>query len=141
MALNLANIRAGLAANLATVPGLAVSAYYDQTANNVPPIGLIRPNPETLIDYHESMRNGVEIAHMLVEVFAGAQGDVNAQQALDGYVASSGTSSVRAALESDRTLGGACQDLIVIECRSYTDYTRPDAATLVGAQWVVDVLA
>jgi len=142
--LDLAELRAGLAANVGAIVGLAVSPYYDATANSVPPFGIVRPNPEVLIDYHAAMQDGLEIAHMLVEVYAGAvgqNGDVTAQQLLDQYVASSGPSSVREAIESDRQLAGACQDLIVTACRSYTEYPRPDGATLVGAQWAIDVYA
>lgn len=143
-ALDLAAVRAGLAANVSAIAELTVSPYYDATATNVPPFAIVRPNPEVLIDYHEAMQDGLEIAHMLVEVYAGAVGsggDVAAQQRLDQYVASSGASSVREAIESDRQLGGASSDLVVTACRSYTEYPRPDGATLVGAQWALDVFA
>jgi hypothetical protein len=87
------------------------------------------------------MRNGVEYWHLVVQAYAGAHDDVTAQQTLDAYLSSSGTSSVKTAIEADQTLGGACQGLLVTELRGYTEFSRPDGATLIGAEWDIQVTA
>jgi hypothetical protein len=78
---------------------------------------------------------------LVVQAYAGAIDDIAAQQTLDAYLSSTGTSSVVVAIESDLTLGGACNSLIVRECRGYTEFSRPDGATLIGAEWDVEVHA
>jgi hypothetical protein len=54
-----------------------------------------------------------------VQVIVSKVSDRNAQSNLDGYCNPSGSSSVKAALESDKTLGGLVQDLRVTEARDY----------------------
>jgi hypothetical protein len=42
-----------------------------------------------------------------------------AQNSLDAYVSSTGSSSIKLALESDKTLGGVAYDVRVTEVRNY----------------------
>jgi hypothetical protein len=140
---NLTAIRTGLKTNLNTLtaanPTLTVSAYVMNNPN--PPLIWVRPNPDVLIDYHLAMRDGYETWHLVVQAYAGAIDDIAAQQTTDAFLASTGTSSVKAAVESDLTLGGACNGLLIRECRGYTEFSRPDGATLIGAEWDVEVHA
>jgi hypothetical protein len=46
-------------------------------------------------------------------VVVGRASERTAQNALDGYLSYEGATSVRAAIEGDRTLGGVVQNLIV----------------------------
>lgn len=139
MAADLTAIRTGIAANLGTIAGVTVSPYV--LSNPTMPVIWVRPAFETLVDYHEAMRDGLETWSLLVQAYTGALGDVDAQKNLDAFVSSTGTQSIKKALETDRTLGGAAADLIVELCRGYQEYTRPDGGTLLGAEWVVLVRA
>jgi hypothetical protein len=140
---DLSAIRNGLAANLAPIAvadtTVTVSAYV--ISDPKPPVIWIRPTADTLISYHAAMQNGVERWLLTIEAFAGALADLAAQQRLDAFVSSAGSVSVKAAAESDRTLGGACQTLQVLECHNYAEYSRPDGGTLLSAIWDVEILA
>ena len=131
----LADIRAGLAANLSTLLGVQVSAYV--LANPTLPVIWIRPSSASGTDYHRAMQDGAEDWNMLVQAYVGTVSDIAAQKKLDEFLASKGATSVKAALESDRTLGGAAEDLIVQSCSGYLEYARPDGSTALGAEWQV----
>jgi len=135
--------RTALAANLAPLitdtPQLLISAYV--VANPDPPVIWVRPSPDILIEYHQAMRDGAEFWHLMIQAYAGAYADVEAQQILDSWISPTAPQSVKAAVEDDRTLGGSCQDLHVLECRNYSEFLRADGSTLIGAEWAVDVLA
>ncbi len=122
---------------MGTVTNVTTTPYRVNSPK--PPFAWVVPNPKVLIEYHQAMVNGLEIWHMRVEVYAGANNDIGAQQALDAMVTGSGAANVKAAIESDKTLGGACSSLIVTEVGGYAEYTRPDGATLIGASWDIDV--
>jgi hypothetical protein len=140
---DLTALRVGLKTNLQSLiaanPTLTVSAYVMN--NPTPPVVWVRPALDILIDYHLAMKNGYEAWHLLVQAWAGAIDDVSAQQTADAYLASTGTSSVKTAIESDRTLGGACNDLFIHECRGYAEFSRPDGVSLVGAEWDIEIVA
>lgn len=135
---DLTSIRNGLAANLATVPNMTVSKYV--VLEPKPPLFIIRPHPDTLIDHHQAMVEGAAIWHMIVEAYAGALDDEAAQQLLD-VLCSSGASSVRAAIEADVTLGGACAQAVVVRCRNYREFASPENTWLITATWDIDIHA
>ena len=138
MSTSIRSIRRALAANLESIPGCQVSAYV--LANPTLPTLWVRPATDEAIEYHRAMGNGVENVHMTVQAYFGTSGDIAAQERLDDLLASTGTKSVKAAIESDRTLGGAADDLVVQSCSGYQEYARPDGTTAFGAQWNVLVL-
>lgn len=129
----LANVRAGMAANLSALNGIQVSAYV--LASPSLPVIWVRPAPDIGITYHQAMRNGLEEWSMLVQAYVADTLDIGAQKALDNLIA--GSTSVRAALEADKTLGGAAQDLMVESCSGYRQYGKPDGTTAHGAEWSV----
>lgn len=133
----LAAIRAGLAANLASVRGVQVSAYV--LANPTLPVIWVRPATEP-VQYHKAMGNGHDEWMMVVQAYVGTASDLGAQKKLDELLASSGATSVKAAIESDKTLAGAAADLMVTSCSGYLEYSRPDGTTALGAEWNVRVL-
>ena len=135
---SLADIRAGIAANLATLQGMNVSAYMQ--ASPTLPMIWVRPSAPDGIEYHRAFADGVENWTMLVQAFVGVSSDIGAQKLLDTLLASSGATSVKAAIESDKTLGGAAQSLIVTTCTGYQEYGRPDGTTTwLGCEWTVVV--
>jgi hypothetical protein len=54
-----------------------------------------------------------------VVVIVGRADERTAQNRIDAFVSSTGASSVKLAIESDKTLGGKAFDTIVTEMRSY----------------------
>jgi hypothetical protein len=129
---DLAAIRAALAANLATVDGLEVSAYA--MSNPTPPAAEIVPG-ETA--FHLASQNGLESWGFVVSVFVPtAGGDIGSQQALDALAV-----QVRDALESDPTLAGAAQDVTVQSASGYSTYARESGGDVLGMRFQVEVYA
>lgn len=103
------DIRAGLATNLATISGLRTSVDIPDNPN--PPIAVIGIEN---VQYDQSYQRGLVEYNFLVTVIASRASDRWAQRKLDEYT-STGASSVKAAIESDKTLGGAAYDVRVIQ--------------------------
>lgn len=143
MTVTLANIRAGLAANLAgvvlsdgTVPQCSGYVLENPTA----PSFDIEPG-ETSFD--EAFNRGLDIWTMTVRALVAHNADVAAQQKLDEMCAPSGAGSVKAAIESDRTLGGVAQTLKVTTRSGYRKialYSRNEVFYL-SAEWSVEIYA
>jgi hypothetical protein len=128
-------IREGLAANLSTIPGLAESAYL--LSNPTMPAAEIQPGE---ITYDQAHQRGLDEIMMTVRVFVGAGLNEGAQKLLDLMLAASGEYSVKTALESDRTLGGAADDIHVTSCTGPRIFTRDAMPSAIGAEWTVRVL-
>lgn len=139
MSASIQQIRAGIAANLATIQGVQVSAYT--LPNPTPPTVWVFPD-ET--DYHEASQNGLAFAKMAVRALVGTIADQGAQILMDQMLDPAGAKSVKAAIESDRTLGGLVSDLVVERHNGYQlmkNPVAPDTAPqYLVAQWQVLVL-
>ena len=103
----LSDLRTGLANRLATITGLRSSATIPD--NPQPPIAVVVPSR---ILYDTAMGRGSDEYEFTVTVIVGRVHDRTSQTNLDAYCASSGSASVKAAIEADRTLGGKA-----IDCR------------------------
>ena len=130
---DLANIRAGLAANIAVITGIQVSPYT--LANPTPPCVEIVPAD---VEYDRTFGDGVDKLNITVRVFVGMANEISAQKRLDEYLASSGAKSIKAAIEASPALGGACDDLQVTTATGYRVYGAE--GRLLGAEWNVEVL-
>jgi hypothetical protein len=131
-------LRLGLAANLEAGLSVPVSPYV--LSNPSMPIVWVRPSYDTLVTYHEAMRSGVETWSLIIQAYVGALTDsAEGQKLLDELVSSTGPGSVKLAAESDPTLGGVAANAYVTACRSYAEFTRPDGATVLGAEWLVEI--
>ena len=102
----LAAIRDGLGNNLATISGLRVAE--EVIDNPQPPVAMISLSN---IDYHTDMRFGAKY-NFTVQVIVGRASERHAQRTLDLYVNPVGASSVKAGVESNRTLGGVVSDVV-----------------------------
>lgn len=118
---SLSALRDGIAANLSTIVGLRVSAFVPDNIN--PPLAIITPQN---IEYHKSFQNGLNTYNFIVSVFVGRVSERSAQNTLDAYCAPSGASSIKSAIESDRTLSGSAYDLVVSDMRNYGSVTIGD---------------
>jgi len=65
-----------------------------------------------------------------VSVVVGRSAERTAQTALDGYLSYEGATSVRAALEADRTLGGVVSNLLVESAGNIATMDGNDAVYL-----------
>lgn len=137
----LADIRAGLAANLsAAITDAQITGYL--MSSPTPPCFEIEP---LSVAYDKAMGRGHDEWRLTVRGIVSVTSDIGAQKRLDRWLKSSGGESVKAALESDRTLGGVCDDLRVEDIpepayRHYASQSAPGANYL-GAEWTVLVIA
>jgi hypothetical protein len=119
----LEQVTEGLATNLETISGVQVSAWM--LASPTPPaIHVVPP----AIEYHQAMQNGFAELTFTVQAFVALNSDIGAQKLLAQMRAPTGSGSVKAAIEADRTLGGVVKDLIV---RSSAE---PQVLTLEGGR-------
>lgn len=110
----IAELRAGLATNLATISGLRTSAFVPD--NPTPPIAVVVPSR---VDFDTTMGRGLDTYTFDVIVIAARATERSAQQVLDGYCNPTGSTSVKAAIETDKTLGGKANGLRVTDLSSY----------------------
>lgn len=132
---SVSQLRSGIAANLASIAGLRTAAIVPDQVN--PPVAVILPDG---ITFDRTMRRGMDEYGYRVLLIVDRVDWRTGQQAMDAYCAPSGPSSVKAAIESDRTLGGAAQDLRVSEMRNYGT-NQINGADYLTAEFVVTVYA
>lgn len=112
MTASVSAIRAALAANVATISGMRTLARVPEIIN--PPMAVVMPPS---IEFDKAMGRGLDQYEFNIVIFVERMDSRNAEGLLDGYAASAGATSVKAAIESARTLGGACSDLRVTAMR------------------------
>lgn len=132
---NITELREGIAANLATIPGLRTSATIPDNPN--PPIAIVQLSR---VQYHQDFKRGMTEYNFAVQVVVGRVDERSAQQRLDLYCSSTGDYAVGLAIESDRTLGGKAFDCIVTEMTNYGSVLISDV-TYLAAEFNVRVLA
>lgn len=132
----MAQIREGLAVNLSTISGVQVSAYM-LAAPTPPAIHIVPP----AVEYHLAMQGGLGRLTFTVQAFVAFGTDIGAQKLLDTMRAPTGTQSVKAALEADRTLANVVKDLLVRSSDEPVIVTLPTSGTqLLSCDWTVTVL-
>lgn len=92
------------------------------------------------INYDQAMGRGLDEWWWVVRGFVSGSSDIGGQRNRDEMLRSSGARSVKAALEQDRTLGGACHALRVVEALPRS-WTVGDTEQLIGAEWRVRLMA
>lgn len=125
------DIRKGLADNLSAIEGLRVSDVMVDAPR--PPQAVITP---LRVDYDLNARRGADEYQFVVTLLVGRADSRTAQNSLDAYVV--GPNSVKAAIEADRTLGGAANTCRVIEMRNYGAVSVGDTLYL-GCEFLVEV--
>lgn len=142
----LAAIRAGLVTNLnvlkTTYQDMQISPYI--LSNPTLPTIWVKPTPGGVTEYHQAMEtmgnpDGQLTWSITVQAFVATGGDITAQMVLDELLNTTGPHSVKAAIEADKTLAGAAEDLVVRRVTSYQEYQRADGTMALGAEWVVEV--
>jgi len=111
-------IRSGLATNLGTITGLRSGPTIPDNVN--PPYAIIAPSS---VDYHRAFNNALSTYNFTITLVVGRVSERTAQNNLDAYCSPTGSSSIRVAIESDKTLGGVVFDTIVTGMRNYGSVT------------------
>jgi hypothetical protein len=132
---SITDIRNGLATNLGTIPGLRTSA--ELIDNPSPPVALVNLDS---IEYDQAYQSGLTLYTFTITVIVGRAAERTMQRKLDSYMFPDGEQSVKVAVESDRTLSGACQDLRVTSAGSVGSITINDQ-TYLAAEFTVTVYA
>jgi hypothetical protein len=111
---SITDLRAGLATQLGNVPGLRTTTETPDTIS--PPIAIVNVGN---ISYDRAFQRGLDEYNFVITVIVGRVGERTAQRLLDSYISTTGTSSVKLAIELDKTLGGKCDTLRVTDMRNY----------------------
>jgi hypothetical protein len=124
---SVSDIATGLQARLATISGVRAYSYQPEQLN--PPFAYPVLNT---VSYHQTMGMGSAMTQFdwTVYVVVGRWVDRVAITNLDGFLSPTGASSIRAALEGDLTLGGACQNLVVSSSANISALEQDDAEYL-----------
>jgi hypothetical protein len=128
-------LRTGLATNLATISGLRTANLIPDQVN--PPIAII--TPET-ITYDTAFARGLDEYNFTILVVVHRVAERSAQSSLDAFCNPTGSTSIKTAIESDRSLGGTAQTLRVTNLRTYQALSVGDVDYL-AAEFSVVVYA
>lgn len=132
----ISSLRDALKTRLATITGLRA---FDVIPDNfAPPAAIVAPPMR--IQYGSSLGNAWSTATFTVRILVAKANDRNAQDKLDAYLDASGASSVIAAIEADRTLGGAANIARVLTCQGVGVYDYA-GVPLLGAEFTIEVIA
>lgn len=107
--MSITGIRDGLATNLATISGLRVASEIPD--NPSPPIAVVQLRN---IEFDGAFAKGLATYNFTVSVIVGRVSERQAQRRLNDYSDNQGNSSVKTAIESDKTLGGSAFDCRVV---------------------------
>jgi hypothetical protein len=127
----ISELRIGLANNLATIAGLRTAATVPDNPN--PPIAVILPQG---VEYDNTFGRGMNTYTFAVTVIVGRVSERSGQNSLDAYVSSTGSASIKLAIESDKTLNGKAFDLRVTDSRNYGELTVGEV-TYLSAEFTV----
>lgn len=129
--MSITSIRDGIATNLATISGLRTSADIPDNPN--PPQAIVQLQS---VDYDGAFQGGLTTYSFIVTVLVGRAAERSAQNKLNAY-ASTGAGGIKAAIESDKTLGGAAYDVTVETMTNISAVSLGGDITYLSADFVV----
>jgi len=136
--MNLPAVRQAIADAL-QMDGVQVSPYV--LAQPTPP-GIQIPPPSVSYSYTMgSTGSGLNEWEFIIQGFVSLNSDIGAQQLLDDMCATSGSRSVRALLEADRTLGGTVETLVVTVQDPGRQVEQPPGNPMLLVEWHVTIYA
>lgn len=125
MTATISTVASGLQTRLATITGLR--SFASQPEQISPPIAYPVLNT---VNFHRAFQGGLVTTEWSIIVIVGRYTDARAHVLLDGFLSTSGATSVRAAVEGDKTLGGTVQTLVLSSGASIMPQTQGDAEFL-----------
>ncbi len=128
-------MRQAIADNLSTVDGLRTAAIIPEDPK--PPVAVVIFDR---IEYDSSFGRALDMYLFKVVLVLGRVNTRGTEEALDGYLSGSGSTSLKAAIESDRSLGGEIQDLRVTSGENVRELVVADI-TYVAADFLITVYA
>jgi hypothetical protein len=128
---SISDLRTGIKNNLATITGLRTSDFQPDSIS--PPIAIVFP---VSVNYDETFARGMQTYTFAVQVIVGRVSERTGQSTLDAYCSSTGTNSIKLAIESNKTLAGKAFDLRVTDMRNYGELTVGEVNYL-SAEFVV----
>lgn len=137
MTTSLTTFRQALADAVDTIPGLRASWFVDSDAE--PPFAMVTPgfvgtgSNSTVVEFDHTMANGSHCYYFTVAIYVSNTVDRVAQEQLDGFVSPDGTTSVRAKIDEDPTLGGLVSYARAKAVTHYGPGTLNQLSYLVGA--------
>lgn len=132
---SISSIRTGLATRLATITGLRTAATIPDNPN--PPIAIVIPDS---INFDDTFHRGMDTLNFKILVIVGRADERTAQNSIDGFCATSGSSSIKAAIEGDKTLGGTAYDCRVTTMSNYGSVLIGEV-TYLSCEFIVVVYA
>jgi hypothetical protein len=136
MTATITQVRTALKTRLQSIPDLEV--YKKPPGSINPPAAVITPTPGSFLTYRTSA-----VSHdleLLVAVFVQWGEDDSATEALDAYLADSGTYSIYAAIQADPRLGNVVDSTIVIDAQNYGKHEYPEGNPYLGVEFNIGVL-
>lgn len=130
---SVSDLRTALATAMGTISGLRTSATVPDAPR--PPQAMVMPDR---IDYDLDMMRGADRFYFTIILLVARADDRAAQNSLDAYI--TGASSIKAAIEADRTLGGKADTCRVTQMRNYSAVSVGEVLYL-GAEFDVEVIA
>jgi hypothetical protein len=114
---NPSTVRDNLKTALATISGMRCLDTVPDSVN-IPTNGAVAIVGMLDLTFDFTLNRGFDSATCSILVVVGRMSESAAQDRLDAYLASDGSSSVKAAIEADKTLSGAVQTLRVTQATS-----------------------
>lgn len=131
--MSIGTIRTGLATNLATISGLRVASNIPD--NPMPPQAIVMLEN---VDYDNAFQNGLVTYQFRVSVLVARADERTAQDRLNAY-ASTGIGGIKAAVESDKTLGGTAFDVRVSTMTNIGTVSLGGDVAMLSADFIVTV--
>lgn len=113
MTMTPSTVRDNIKTQLSSISGLRIYDIVPDSVN-VPAavVGLLD------MEFDASFNRGFDRASLDLILITGRMSERSAQNSLDGFLAGSGSGSIKAVLENNKTLSGACQTLRVTTATS-----------------------
>lgn len=125
MAASVGSVATAIATRLGTISGLRTFAFQPDQIN--PPVAF--PVLDS-ISYHDAFGGGDVVMEWTIVLVASRWSDRVSYATLDAYLSYSGATSVRAALETDRTLGGVVQTCVLPSSANISQLSAGEAEFL-----------
>ncbi len=132
---SLSSIRTGLSTRLATISGLSVYSYVPDSIE--PPTAVV--GVMSSVDYDSAMSRGSDMYEIPLYLYVSRVDAELSQDSLDEFLAGSGSSSIKQAIEGDTTLGGVVSSARVVEASNYGVYTI-NSIDYLGVEFSVEII-